>query len=317
MSSRALTLATVTVVIGCLAAGAAYAQNLEAGKSPSQIFAGTCSACHKSPRGLVKSVGASSLPGFLRQHYTTSSDMASLLASYLISNGAADPRYQAKQGQDAARRETRPAGPADQLDRFGRRQHPASRIQEPDAQQGASPDAERLTPPGEIGHARRDIRRRQRSGEHPDETSPPEAATTDSKPAVRQRLGKRSRPGEELPKPKVEPQGASKPEALKPEPKADTANTDAGKHGSEPTEGVRPAAADKPDAARVDAPKEAGGSGPAPSRADPVPPAATAAPSSTPGSSADAPSAERSAPPAATAVAPSPPAAPAGSPPSQ
>ncbi|WP_204325431.1 hypothetical protein, partial [Stenotrophomonas maltophilia] len=61
-------------------------ENLEAGKSPAQIFAGTCNACHKSPRGLLRSVPASSLPSFLRQHYTTSSDMASVLSSYLVSN---------------------------------------------------------------------------------------------------------------------------------------------------------------------------------------------------------------------------------------
>ena len=97
MLSRALSLATVTLLIGCLTAGAARAvENLEAGKSPSQIFAGTCNACHKGPRGLLKNVPASSLPGFLRQHYTTSSDMASLLANFLISNGATDTRYQAK-----------------------------------------------------------------------------------------------------------------------------------------------------------------------------------------------------------------------------
>ena len=66
MLSRALILATVTLLIGDLAAAPAHAQatNLEAGKSPSQIFAGTCTACHKSPRGLLKTVPAGSLPGF-------------------------------------------------------------------------------------------------------------------------------------------------------------------------------------------------------------------------------------------------------------
>ena len=93
MLSRALSLATVTLLIGCFAAIPVQAQNLEAGKSPSQIFAGTCTACHKSPRGLLKTVPAGSLPGFLRQHYTTSSDMASLLSAFLTSNGAADTRY--------------------------------------------------------------------------------------------------------------------------------------------------------------------------------------------------------------------------------
>ena len=81
MLSRALSLATVTLLIGCLTAGVARAvENLDAGKSPSQIFSSTCSACHKSPRGLLKNVSASSLPGFLRQHYTTGTDMASMLS---------------------------------------------------------------------------------------------------------------------------------------------------------------------------------------------------------------------------------------------
>ena len=33
-------------------AGAAHAQNLDAGKSPVQIFSDTCNACHRSPREL-------------------------------------------------------------------------------------------------------------------------------------------------------------------------------------------------------------------------------------------------------------------------
>src|SRR5229473_4136271 len=93
MLSRALSLATVTLLIGCFAAIPVQAQNLEAGKSPSQIFAGTCNACHKSPRGLLKTVPAGSLPTFLRQHYTTSPEMAGVLASFLVSNGATDTRY--------------------------------------------------------------------------------------------------------------------------------------------------------------------------------------------------------------------------------
>src|SRR3984957_8995975 len=110
MLSRALSLATVTLLIGCFAADSAQAQatNLEAGKSPSQIFAGTCTACHKSPRGLLKTVSPGSLPGFLRQHYTTSSEMAGPLSAYLISNGVADTRAGTKQGKDAAS-EAKPA----------------------------------------------------------------------------------------------------------------------------------------------------------------------------------------------------------------
>ena len=144
MLSRALIIATVTLLIGCLTAvGARAEENLEAGKSPSQIFSGTCSACHKSPRGLLKNVPASSLPGFLRQHYTTGSQMASLLASFLISNGAADPRYQAK--DQPKQKDAKQDGRPDQLDRFGRRQQPAAPATEasPPESEGAKPTGPR------------------------------------------------------------------------------------------------------------------------------------------------------------------------------
>src|SRR6185295_2797410 len=142
MLSRALSLATVTLLIGCLTAGAARAvENLDAGKSPSQIFSNTCSACHKSPRGLLKSVSASSLPGFLRQHYTTGTDMASVLSSYLVSNGAADPRYQSK---DQPKKDAKQDGRPDRPDRFGRRQPTAA-----PAQEASRPDPDGTVPQGE------------------------------------------------------------------------------------------------------------------------------------------------------------------------
>jgi hypothetical protein len=119
MVGRTLTLAAVTLLIGCCMGvlEGAQAQNLEAGKSPAQIFGSTCTACHKSPRGLLKTVPPGSLQGFLRQHYTTSPEMASVLTSYLISNGAGDTRSagQAGEGRKLSHRQrlgkrTRPAG---------------------------------------------------------------------------------------------------------------------------------------------------------------------------------------------------------------
>src|ERR1700682_2216016 len=176
MLSRALSLATVTLLIGCLAAIPVRAQNLEAGKSPSQIFAGTCNACHKSPRGLLKTVPAGSLQGFLRQHYTTSPEMASLLSAFLVSNGATDTRYvgaQPKPGKDA-KPEARPAGPPDQLDRFRRRVRPAASPPEaprPDAErprEAARPDADGLPPQAEPGRHGRNGKRLARPSEAPD-----------------------------------------------------------------------------------------------------------------------------------------------------
>ena len=66
---------------------AADAQNLDAGKSPAQIFAEACSGCHRSPREVRGNASAS----FLREHYTTGSDMASTMAAYVAGSGG-DPR---------------------------------------------------------------------------------------------------------------------------------------------------------------------------------------------------------------------------------
>src|SRR5712672_60873 len=136
MLSRALSLATVMLLIGGFAAAPVRAQNLEAGKSPSQIFAGTCTACHKGARGLLKTVAPGSLPGFLRQHYTTSSEMASVLSAYLVSNGAADTRYTGGQPKQAKDAKQEPSGaPTQQLDRYGRpiRRAPTQEASRPDA----------------------------------------------------------------------------------------------------------------------------------------------------------------------------------------
>src|SRR5580698_9620824 len=151
MLSRALSSATVMLLIGWFAVAPvpalAQATNLEAGKSPSQIFAGTCTVCHKSPRGLLKTVPAGSLPSFLKQHYTTSPDMAGLLSSYLISNGATDTRYGNKDAKPDGKPEKPGAAPAEQLDRQGHRLHtatpePAKPEAKPDNKPEAKPDAE-------------------------------------------------------------------------------------------------------------------------------------------------------------------------------
>ena len=223
MLSRALSLATVTLLIGCLTAGVARAgENLDAGKSPSQIFSNTCSACHKSPRGLLKNVPASSLPGFLRQHYTTGTDMASVLSSYLISNGAADPRYQSK--DQPKQKDAKQDGRPDQPDRFGRRQPPAA-----PAQEASRPDADGATPQGEGARPGRDAKRLARPHTTPDAAKPadgqaPVQAATDSKSGVRQKQGRRGKPAAEEP-PKTEqaaPGDAAKEDASRDAAKAET-----------------------------------------------------------------------------------------------
>jgi hypothetical protein len=75
--------------LGCVLAGAALwltpalaQSNLDAGKSPAQIFVDTCNACHRSPREIKRTS-----PAFLREHYTTGMREASAMAAYLASVG--------------------------------------------------------------------------------------------------------------------------------------------------------------------------------------------------------------------------------------
>src|SRR5581483_10403067 len=242
MSSRALIPATVMLLVGCLAAERALAQatNLEAGKTPAQIFAGTCNACHKAPRGLLKSVPASSLSSFLRQHYTTSPEMAGVLASYLISNGATDTRLSgerkgAREGSKEARQE---AKPPEQLDRWGRRIHPG----------GAPPEAAPVS-----------------SGESPE--SPSQATIEAAREQnAKQKLSKRNKPGEDLPK--SEGRGEGTKEASTP---GETARPEGAKPSEAPSQSANAAPSTpgetpalRPDPVPPVTPAPAGGSEPAP-----------------------------------------------------
>jgi mono/diheme cytochrome c family protein len=74
-------------VLGVLIAGSATPQgNIDAGKSPAQLFADTCSNCHRRPQELKRSSAS-----FLRQHYTPGAQEAAAMATYL-SSIPPDPR---------------------------------------------------------------------------------------------------------------------------------------------------------------------------------------------------------------------------------
>ena len=74
--------ATVAGVLAVLVASSALPQgNIDAGKSPAQLFADTCSNCHRRPSDLKRGASAS----FLRQHYTPGSQEAAAMANYLAS----------------------------------------------------------------------------------------------------------------------------------------------------------------------------------------------------------------------------------------
>jgi hypothetical protein len=329
MLSRALSLATVMLVVGCFVLPPAQAQNLEAGKSPSQIFAGTCSLCHKTSRGLLKTVPSASLPGFLREHYTTSSDMASLLSAFLISNGANNTRYVGTQPKDAKpdpKPEAKPSGLSEQLDWLGRRlspEAPPDEVAKPNAEprEAARPDSDGLSSQG----SRRNGRRLARPEEAPDATNVGER-DPEGRKGAKQKSSKRGKPGgEESPKAdtvksdtaktdaaktdaaKSEPSKGepSKDESSKDEvtkedrPKADQPKEDQPKNDEPKNEAVKEQGG-KEAPGKIDMPKETGDAAAPAVHADPVPPVAPAPPS---------------APPAVTASTPQPaPAAPAGPP---
>jgi hypothetical protein len=73
----------VAIVVAGAAAPAQAQANLDAGKSPAQIFSDTCNACHRSPRELRPTNAA-----FLREHYTTGGPEAAAMAAYLASIGS-------------------------------------------------------------------------------------------------------------------------------------------------------------------------------------------------------------------------------------
>jgi len=108
---------TVAWTVACLAAAslqisAADAQgNIDAGKTPAQIFGDTCAGCHRSARELRRASAS-----FLRSHYTAGSDEASAMANYLAGVGGNEPRSSAAtQSQpkrpptDVAKQPARPA----------------------------------------------------------------------------------------------------------------------------------------------------------------------------------------------------------------
>jgi hypothetical protein len=164
-----------TLGLGGALVSSAGAQNLDAGKPPSQIFAEGCANCHRSVRDFKNGVSVS----FLREHYTTSSDMASTMAAYLA-GVRSDPRSASpapkSNGTTAATPREPPAteNPRDRRTQQSGDSKPAPQTGDPKAaSQAGDPKA---TPPGSSrtrpGTARAEAAKPGTAGE----TKPPAAA---------------------------------------------------------------------------------------------------------------------------------------------
>jgi hypothetical protein len=98
-------------VIVALGGSVAVAQNLDRGKPAPKLFAESCAACHRSPRGLAKDRFHLTLYLFLQKHYSSSSSSAWALTSYLESVDSGK-RVAAKRPAGASRsRLLRPPAP--------------------------------------------------------------------------------------------------------------------------------------------------------------------------------------------------------------
>jgi len=141
------------IVTLCLVGEARAQESLDRGKSPTQLFASDCSACHKSPQGLAKAGGLFGLDSFLRTHYTASREAATAIANYLKSLDTASPAR-------ASKRSAKGDGNAQP----GDRKKPGAK---PGEAKGVSKSSESKPPEG-----------------RPSDILAPEPKSTESKPAV-------------------------------------------------------------------------------------------------------------------------------------
>ena len=137
------------LAVGALAAlpGMAMAQaDYSAGKTPPQLFASDCSACHRSPQGLANGRDAHTLTSFLREHYTTKIELAGLLANYLAGiGGRPQPTARGQQPTaPTAERTPRPPGSVEGETPARDRAKPSARAKLTPAEESAKAAAEAL-----------------------------------------------------------------------------------------------------------------------------------------------------------------------------
>ena len=78
---------TIRSLALCVASSAGARGNLNQGKTAAQLYASACATCHKSPQSVFTTKRFFGLETFLREHYTSSSDSAAILAAYLKAQG--------------------------------------------------------------------------------------------------------------------------------------------------------------------------------------------------------------------------------------
>jgi hypothetical protein len=92
----------ISFVTVCIAGSAGAQENLERAKTAAQLYATNCASCHKSPQSVTTTTKIfGGLEGFLREHYTPSSQSAATIAAYL--NGLKKQSSGSVRARDAKR----------------------------------------------------------------------------------------------------------------------------------------------------------------------------------------------------------------------
>lgn len=143
-------LAAVIGLVAGLGPAMAHAQtNIDQGKTPAQIFANDCAACHKPTRALANGKNRFALTEFLREHYTTSREQAAGLAAYVLGAGfGAKPANEPPKSTKAE--EETPAA--------AKQQKPTEEAAKPEEEPAAAEDPN-SNPPGRRPAAGRNDRR--------------------------------------------------------------------------------------------------------------------------------------------------------------
>jgi len=169
--------------VGLLAAmipAAVQAQvNIDQGKSPSEIFANDCAACHKSTRGLASGKNSLMLTLFLREHYTASREQAAALAAYVLGAGGGEAlKPGQKPGSERAKVEE-PKGRPVQQSAKPEVETPTAKLQPPAGEEAKPEEQPGGGRPASASHGRKNEK-----NEHDATPTPPEAATVVAAPAA-------------------------------------------------------------------------------------------------------------------------------------
>ena len=258
--------ATLGLAIVLAPAMACAQVNIDQDKSPAQIYAGDCAACHKSIRGLANGRSASALAGFLSEHYTASAKEAAAVAAYVLASGGAVGRAAPARGQpdaDGTGATTAPPKSRDARRSERPEEKPGGNAKPDVAGSGRKPEGERraAAEPGRPGSARGALperrgtaatrtRGRVKPGE---EARPVEAA----KPAEETKPVEEAKPAGEAKPLEEKPVEEAKPTAAAPAPAAKTAVVASPPPSETPTPQNPPMQGSEPAAAAPAQPAEA------------------------------------------------------------